>query len=171
MCKVGEMDVKIMFVIRSFLSWLELWFGYFLLLEYVLMGVGLFLLMLLFINKLGLLDVIILIIGFFFNVSKLIFLSFSIKLWMIFVFVGIGFFIGMIGVFLCFLLSKIVSEDEVGKMFVILLSGEIIVKFLGIIVFVNIYSEIVYIFCGMVFLIEVFLFFFIFVVVVLIVFN
>lgn len=58
-----------------------------------------------------------------------------------------------------------------GKMFVILLSGEIIVKFLGIIVFVNIYSEIVYIFCGMVFLIEVFLFFFIFVVVVLIVFN
>lgn len=171
MCKVGEMDVKIMFVIRSFLSWLELWFGYFLLLEYVIMGVGLFLLMLLFINKLGLLDRIILIIGFFFNVSKFIFLSFSIKLWMILVFVGIGFFIGMIGVFLCFLLSKIVSEDEVGKMFVILLSGEIIVKFLGIIVFVNIYSEIVYIFCGMVFLIEVFLFFFIFVVVVLIVFN
>lgn len=171
MCKVGEMDVKSMFVIRSFLSWLELWFGYFLLLEYVLMGVGLFLLMLMFINKLGLLDRIILIIGFFFNVSKLIFLSFSIKLWMIFVFVGIGFFIGMIGVFLCFLLSKIVSEDEVGKMFVILLSGEIIVKFLGIIIFVNIYSEIVYIFCGMVFLIEVFLFFFIFVVVVLIVFN
>lgn len=171
MCKVGETDVKIMFVTRSPLSWSESWFGYLLSSEYALMGVSLLMFMPLFTNKLGLSDRIILTIGLLSNASKLIFLSFSTKSWMILASVGIGSFIGMIGASLRSLLSKTVSEDEAGKMFAILSSGETIAKFLGTIAFVNIYSETVHIFRGMAFLIEAFSFFPILVAVVLIVFN
>lgn len=171
MCKVGETDVKIMFVTRSPLSWSESWFGYLLSSEYALMGVGLLLFIPLFTNKLGLSDRIILTIGLLSNASKLIFLSFSTKSWMILASVGIGSFIGMIGASLRSLLSKTVSEDEAGKMFAILSSGETIAKFLGTIAFVNIYSETVHIFRGMAFLIEAFSFFPILVAAVLIVFN
>lgn len=38
MCKVGEADVKIMFVTRSPLSWSESWFGYLLSSEYAIMA-------------------------------------------------------------------------------------------------------------------------------------
>lgn len=171
MCKVGEADVKIMFVTRSPLSWSESWFGYLLSSEYAIMGVSLLLFTPLFTNKLELSDGKILTIGLLSNASKLIFLSFSTKSWMIFVSVGIGTFTGMIGASVRSLLSKTVSEEEVGKMFAILSGGETIAKFLGTTAFVNIYSETAHIFRGMAFLIGAFLYFSILVVSVLVVFN
>lgn len=74
---------------------------------------------------------------------------------MVFVLVFIGVMLGLIIFVLCLLVSKVVDVDEVGKMFVLLFVVEILLKFLGFIVFLNIYSLSVYVFLGVGFFVEV----------------
>ncbi|XP_078310307.1 lysosomal proton-coupled steroid conjugate and bile acid symporter SLC46A3-like [Crassostrea virginica] len=157
LCKVGEMDIKLMFLTRSPLSWPKSWFGYFLSVESAVMGLCLFLLIPLFSKKIKLTDVTIVVIGLLSMLAKVIFLGFSSTSWMVFVSIGLGAFIGMVPSTLRSLLSKTLKEDEAGKVFSILSCGETILKSLGSLIFVNIYSATAHIFRGIAFFAEAFI--------------
>lgn len=121
------------------------------------MGLCLFLLIPLFSKKIKLSDVTIVVIGLLSMLAKVIFLGFSSTSWMVFVSIGLGAFIGMVPSTLRSLLSKTLKEDEAGKVFSILSCGETILKSLGSLIFVNIYSATAHIFCGIAFFAEAFI--------------
>ena len=157
LCKDGEKDVKVMFLTRSPLSWSRSWFGYFLSAELAVMAFCLLFLLPLFSRKLNLSDVNIVIIGLISMFAKVIFLAFSTTSWMVFVSLGMGAFIGMAPSTLRSLLSKTLNEDEAGKVFSILSCGETISKFLGSLIFVNIYGATAHIFRGITYITEAFI--------------
>lgn len=111
------MDINFLFVIWSFLNWFKFWYGYFLFLDYVVMGFCLFIFLFLFFNKFMFFDVIIMIVGIGCKFVCLIWVGFCDEFWMVFFFVVIGVMVGMIMFVLWFLVSKVVYIDEVGKMF------------------------------------------------------
>nr|XP_022314614.1 proton-coupled folate transporter-like [Crassostrea virginica] len=108
-------------------------------------------------RKLNLSDVNIVIIGLISMFAKVIFLAFSTTSWMVFVSLGMGAFIGMAPSTLRSLLSKTLNEDEAGKVFSILSCGETISKFLGSLIFVNIYGATAHIFRGITYITETFI--------------
>ncbi|XP_062610553.1 lysosomal proton-coupled steroid conjugate and bile acid symporter SLC46A3-like [Saccostrea cucullata] len=153
-CKVGEMDVKLMFVTRSPLSWPKSWYGYLLSLDYAVIGVCLLLLMPMFSNQFKFLDVTIMMLGIGSQIAHLTLVGVSDKSWMVFASVAVGAFKGMIISALRSIISKSVHADEVGKMFSLITCGETLSKFLGTLIFVNIYSTSAHIFPGIVFFVE-----------------
>ena len=156
LCKDGEKDVKVMFLTRSPLSWSRSWFGYFLSAELAVIGLFTFLASLVS-RKLNLSDVNIVIIGLISMFAKVFFLAFSTTSWMVFISLGMGAFIGMAPSTLRSLMSKTLNKDEAGKVFSILSCGETISKFLGSLIFVNIYGATAHIFRGIAYITEAFI--------------
>lgn len=153
-CKVGEMDINLLFVTRSPLSWSKSWYGYLLSLDYAVMGLCLFIFLPLFSNKFMLSDVTIMMLGIGCKFVRLIWAGFCDQSWMVFVSVAIGAMAGMITSALRSLISKAVHVDEAGKMFSLLSCGETSSKFLGTLIFVNLYSATAHIFPGIAFIVE-----------------
>ncbi|XP_022337700.2 lysosomal proton-coupled steroid conjugate and bile acid symporter SLC46A3-like [Crassostrea virginica] len=157
-CKVGEMDINLLFVTRSPLNWSKSWYGYLLSLDYAVMGLCLFIFLPLFSNKFMLSDVTIMILGIGCKFVRLIWAGFCDESWMVFVSVAIGAMAGMITSALRSLVSKAVHADEAGKMFSLLACGETCSKFLGTVIFVNLYSVTAHIFPGIAFMVEAFVY-------------
>lgn len=140
-CKVGEMDVTVLFVTRSPLSWPKSWYGYLLSVDYAIMGLCLLFLLPILSGILQFSDASILIIGISCKVVRLIWAAFASKTWMVYVSVVIGAFAGLITSAVRSLVSKAVSENEAGKLFSLLACAETASKLFGVLIFVNLYSE------------------------------
>ncbi|XP_062600829.1 proton-coupled folate transporter-like [Saccostrea cucullata] len=157
-CRTGEGDINLLFITRRPLSWPKPWYGYLLSLEYAVKGVCLFLFLPLLSNKLMLPDVTIVMLGILCKLVRLVWAGFCNTTWMVFVSVAIGAMAGMSTSALRSLASKAVDVDEAGKLFAILTAAETSSKFLGSLIFLNIYGVTAHIFPGMAFLIEAFVY-------------
>lgn len=153
-CKVGEMDITVLFVARSPLNWPKSWYGYLLSVDYAVMGGSLFLFLPFLTSILKAPDAALLIIGISCKIVRLTWAGFCRETWMVYVSVVIGAFAGMITSALRSLLSKSVDEDEAGKIFSLLACGETASKLLGVVVFVNIYSATAPFFAGAAYIFE-----------------
>ncbi|XP_069134462.1 lysosomal proton-coupled steroid conjugate and bile acid symporter SLC46A3-like [Argopecten irradians] len=157
-CKVGEMDITVLFVARSPLNWPKSWYGYLLSVDYAVMGSSLFLILPVLTAFFKVSDVALLLIGITCKIIRLIWAGFCRETWMVYVSVVIGAFAGMITSSLRSLLSKSVDEDEAGKIFSLLACGETASKLLGVVIFVNIYSATAAIFPGFAYGLEAFIY-------------
>ncbi|XP_074641358.1 lysosomal proton-coupled steroid conjugate and bile acid symporter SLC46A3-like [Tubulanus polymorphus] len=153
-CKAGEIDVTLLFVEYYPLSWSKSLYGYLLAVDYATLGLSLCLLLPLLSVVFKIQDVNLVIIGIVFKTTRLVFVSVSDQTWMIFVGVIVGSVSGMIVSGSKSIISKLVDEDEIGKIFSLLSCGETASNLLGAIIFTNLYSVTFQIFPGMAFVIE-----------------
>lgn len=153
-CKVGEMDVTVLFVSRSPLNWPRSWYGYLLSVDYAVMALCLFLVLPVLSNLLKTPDILIIILGLSCKIVRLIWAAFCRESWMVYSSVVVGAFAGLITSSLRSLLSKAVDEDELGKIFSLLASGETASKLFGVVIFVNLYGATAPFFPGFTYLIE-----------------
>ncbi|XP_046380482.1 solute carrier family 46 member 3-like [Haliotis rufescens] len=161
-CKVGEMDVTVLFVQRSPLYWPESWYGYLLSLDYAVMGVCLLLFLPVLSSVMKIPDVFIVMIGIGCKLVRSVWAGFCSETWMVYTSVVIGALAGMITSALRSLMSKHVSEDELGKTFSLVASGETASKLIGTILFTNIYAASVFFFPGFAYLVEAMIYFIMF---------
>ncbi|XP_041348395.1 proton-coupled folate transporter-like [Gigantopelta aegis] len=157
-CRIGDADVTVLFVQRSPLFWPESWYGYLLALDYCVMGAVLLLLLPLLSNVLHFSDVTLLMIAIFFKLIRSFWAGFCTKTWMMYTSMAIGGLAGMLTPVIRSFTSKHVQDDEQGKAFSLLSSGETASKLLGSIIFTNIYSATVSLFPGLTYLFEGFLY-------------
>jgi PCFT/HCP family folate transporter-like MFS transporter 1/3 len=116
------------------------------------MGIVLLVLLPVFSNYLKLNDATISIIGMLCASVRFLILAWSEESWMVWLAVVVGSLAGIINSPVRSLLSKLVNENEIGKMFSILGTGETIAKFTAV-VFTSIYGYSLNIFAGMPFVI------------------
>lgn len=166
-CKVGEMDVTVLFVERSPLNWPRSWYGYLLSVDYAVMGTCLLLVLPVLSGPFNLPDCAIIIIGLSCKVVRLIWAGFCRETWMVYTSVVIGSFAGMITSAIRSLVSKAVDEDEVGKMFSLLASAETASKLFGIVIFVGIYGATASFFPGFAYILEAIVYVFMLLVIIL----
>ncbi|XP_064620841.1 proton-coupled folate transporter-like [Lineus longissimus] len=157
-CKAGEVDITMLFVERAPLGWSKSLYGYLLAVDFACLGLSLWILLPLFSNILGIKDANLVLIGLTFKISRLIFVAFSNQTWMVFASVVVGSVSGMIVSGCKSLISKTVTEAEVGKSFSLLSCGETASNLVGAIIFTNIYSATFEIFPGFTFIVEAFIF-------------
>ncbi|KAK3589139.1 hypothetical protein CHS0354_017106 [Potamilus streckersoni] len=153
-CKVGEMDITLLFVSRTPLSWPKSWYGYLLSVDYAVMGSCLFFILPILSNILKLPDIIIIIIGITCKIVRLTWAGFCTETWMVYLSVVIGSFAGLITSSVRSLMSKVVEEDEHGKTFSLLASAETASKLLGTLIFVSLYGATAYFFPGFAYIFE-----------------
>lgn len=151
-CRTGLTDVTLLYTERSPLSWPTSWFGYLSALDNASMGIVLLVLLPVFSNYLKLNDATISIIGMLCASVRFLILAWSEESWMVWLAVVVGSLAGIINSPVRSLLSKLVNENEIGKMFSILGTGETIAKFTAV-VFTSIYGYTLNIFAGMPFVI------------------
>lgn len=167
MCKSGEVDITLLFTEKSPLHWRKSLYGYLLATDYAMLGIASALLLpgLIRVFRLG--DAILVVTGVLFKIIRLVMLAFSTETWMVFLSVVIGCPSALIISCAKSLISKSVDEDEMGKTFSLLSSGETLSNFLGSIVFTSVYSATVAIFPGLTFVVDAALFFLLFLAVLL----
>lgn len=153
-CKVGEMDVTVLFVTRSPLSWPKSWYGYLLSVDYAVMGLCLLFVLPVLSSIVHLSDASILMIGISCKIVRLTWAAFAFRTWMVYVSVIIGAFAGLITSAVRSLVSKSVNEHEAGKLFSLLACAETASKLFGVLIFVNLYSETADMFAGLAYLFE-----------------
>lgn len=151
-CRTGLTDVTLLYTERSPLSWPTSWFGYLSALDNASMGIVLLVFLPVFSNLLKLNDATISILGMLCASVRFLILAWSRESWMVWVAVVIGSLAGLINSPVRSLLSKLVHENEIGKMFSILGTGETLAKFTAV-VFTSIYGYTLNIFAGMPFVI------------------
>lgn len=150
-CRTGLTDVTLLFTEKSPLSWPTSWFGYLSALDNAAMGFILLVFLPILSNVLKFSDLSISIIGLACACIRFVIMAWSNETWMVWLAVVIGSFGGIINSPVRSLLSKMVQEDEVGKMFSLLGSGETAAKFLAV-VFTYLYGSTLDIFPGFAFL-------------------
>lgn len=128
-CRTGLTDVTLLYTEKSPLSWPTSWFGYLSAADNAAMGIILLVLLPLLSSVVKLNDATISMIGLSCACARFVIMTWSKKTWMIWLSVIIGSIGGVINSPVRSLLSKMVHEDEVGKMFSLLGSGETIAKF------------------------------------------
>ncbi|XP_053374850.1 proton-coupled folate transporter-like [Mercenaria mercenaria] len=151
-CRTGLTDVTLLYTELPPLSWPTSWFGYLSAADNATMGVVLLIILPILSNIIKLSDSVISMIGLGCASIRFIILTWSKHTWMVWVAIGIGSFGGLINSPARSLLSKLVHEDEVGKIFSVLGSGETIAKFFALI-FTALYGTTLDVFPGMSFLI------------------
>lgn len=151
-CRTGLTDVTLLYTELPPLSWPTSWFGYLAAADNAAMGIVLLIILPIMSNYIKLSDSVISIIGLGCASIRFIILTWSKHSWMIWVAISVGSFGGLINSPARSLLSKLVHEDEVGKIFSVLGSGETIAKFLALI-FTALYGSTLDIFPGLSFLI------------------
>ena len=150
-CKSGELDVLQLFVQRTPLSWPDYMYGFLLATDYACLGIAVILLLPLLVNYAHLNDVLLVLLAMIFKTIRLVTLSYSDHTWMVFFSVVIGAPSAMLMSGLKSLISKTVDEDELGKAFSLLSSGETIASMIGSITFISVYNATSAVFPGMVF--------------------
>lgn len=164
-CRAGEVDVTILFVQRRPLSWPSSWYSYLLTIDYGVMGLSLFFLLPLLSNVLKVNDIMILWFSLAFKIIRVVWSAFWTESWMVYTAVIIGAVAGLASSAFRAILSKIVREDELGKVFALLACGETASKSVGAIIFTSLYSVTASWFPGSVFVIEACIYLILFVVV------
>ncbi|KAK3084132.1 hypothetical protein FSP39_010770 [Pinctada imbricata] len=152
-CKVGEMDITLLFVTRSPFNWPKSWYGYLLSLDYAVMGICLFIFLPFLTSVCKFSDGGIILVGISCKIVRLVWAGVSGQTWMVFVSVIIGAFAGMITSAIRSLLSKAVNEDEAGKIFSLLACAETASKLIGVLIFINLYSATAFFYPGLSYLI------------------
>lgn len=140
LCKSGEIDVMLLFVERSPLSWSESTYSYLLAVDYAAMGVVQLLLLPLFTRCADCADTTLVLIGLLFKSARLLMLTLSVETWQVFAAVVTGCPLSLIISGIKSMISKTVSEDEIGKTFSTLSCGELMANLFGSIVFNNVYA-------------------------------
>lgn len=131
-CRTGLTDVTLLYTEKSPLSWPTSWFGYLSAADNAAMGIILLVLLPLLSSVAKLNDATISMIGLFCACVRFVIMTWSKKTWMVWLSMAIGSIAGVINSPIRSLLSKMVHEDEVGKMFSLLGSGETIAKFCAV---------------------------------------
>ena len=138
LCKSGEIDVMLLFVERSPLSWSESTYSYLLAVDYAAMGVVQLLLLPLFTRCADCADTTLVLIGLLFKSARLLMLTLSVETWQVFAAVVTGCPLSLIISGIKSMISKTVSEDEIGKTFSTLSCGELMANLFGsIVIFVD----------------------------------
>jgi len=150
-CRTGLTDVTLLYTEKSPLSWPTSWFGYLSAVDNASMGFVLLVFLPILSNVLKISDASISVIGLACACIRFVVMAWSNETWMVWVAVVIGSIGGIINSPVRSLLSKMVHEDEVGKMFSLLGSGETMAKFLAVI-FTYLYGSTLDIFPGFAFL-------------------
>lgn len=162
MCKSGEVDITLLFTEKSPLRWRKSLYGYLLATDYAMLGLASALLLpgLILVMHLG--DATLVVTGVLFKIIRLVVLAFSTETWMVFLSVVVGCPSALIISCAKSLISKAVDEDEMGKTFSLLSSGETLSNFIGSLLFTSIYSATVAVFPGLAFVADAALFFLLF---------
>ncbi len=150
-CKSGEVDVTLLYVERSPLSWHKSMYGYLLATDYACLGLAVFALLPVLSNILHINDITLVAIGIGFKIIRLIIMTFSNYTWMIYISVIIGCPSAMIISGSKSLISKTVDENEVGKAFSLLSCCETVSNLIGSVLFTNLYSMTLHLFSGLTF--------------------
>ena len=150
-CKSGEVDTTLLYVERSPLSWTKSMYDYLLALDYAFLGISVFFILPVLSSYYGVHDLTLVCIGLLFRVIRLLILAFSNTTWMVY-------FSVMIGCPSAFaisgtksLISKMVGEHEIGKVFSLLSCGETISNLLGTVIFNTVYTATLSIYPGLTF--------------------
>ncbi|XP_061198268.1 proton-coupled folate transporter-like [Saccostrea echinata] len=158
-CRTGLTDVTLLYTEKSPLSWPTSWFGYLSAAENAAMGIILLVLLPVFSSVAKLNDATISMIGLFCACVRFVIMTWSKKTWMVWLSMVIGSVGGVINSPVRSLLSKMVHEDEVGKMFSLLGSGETVAKFCAVF-FTYLYGHSLDIFPGLPFILAAVLYIF-----------
>ena len=140
LCKSGEVDITLLFVERQPLHWQESAYGYLLATDYACMGIAVLTVLPLLTGKLKWKDTTLIFTGLVFKLARLFLLAFSSHTWMVYLAVVLGCPLSFIISGVKSQISKLVSEDEIGKTFSILSCGETISNLLGSVIFNNTYA-------------------------------
>ena len=146
-CRTGLTDVTLLYTELPPLSWPTSWFGYLAAADNAAMGVVLLIILPILSNVLKLSDSVISILGLACASLRFVILAWSKQTWMVWAAITIGSLGGLINSPVRSLLSKLVHEDEIGKIFAVLGSGETIAKFQAL-VFTALYGTTLDIFPG-----------------------
>ena len=146
-CRTGLTDVTLLYTELPPLSWPSSWFGYLAAADNAAMGLVLLIILPILSNVLKLSDSFISILGLGCASLRFVILAWSKQTWMVWVAISVGSLGGLINSPVRSLLSKLVHEDEVGKVFSVLGSGETIAKFQALI-FTALYGTTIDIFPG-----------------------
>lgn len=146
-CRTGLTDVTLLYTELPPLSWPTSWFGYLAAADNAAMGIVLLIILPVLSNVFKLSDSFISIFGLACASLRFVILAWSKQTWMVWVAISIGSFGGLINSPVRSLLSKLVHEDEVGKIFSVLGSGETIAKFQALL-FTALYGTTIDIFPG-----------------------
>ena len=150
-CKSGEVDVTLLFVERSPLSWQKSMYGYLLATDYACLGLAVFVLLPFLSNVPHINDITLVALGVCFKILRLTVLTFSNFTWMIYLSVVIGCPSAMIISGAKSLISKTVDEREVGKAFSLLSCCETVSNLVGSVLFTNLYSLTLNVYAGLTF--------------------
>jgi len=151
-CGTGMTDVILLYTALPPLSWPTSWFGYMSAADNAGMGIVLLIVLPFMSNVINLSDSVIIMIGLAGASIRCIVLTWSKHSWMVWTAISIGSLRGLSNSPARSLLSKLVHNDEEGKLFSVLGSGETIAKFVALI-FTALYGITLDIFPGMSFLI------------------
>ena len=150
-CKSGEVDIILLFVERNPLHWRRSMYGYLLALDYASMGLAAFVFIPVLTKLLHFSDLTIVQIGVACKVLRLIVVAFSSTTWMVYASVVIGAPSSFIVSGTKSLISKQVEEEEIGKTFSLLSSGEVVSNLIGSVIFTNLYAATVHLYPGFMF--------------------
>ncbi len=150
-CKSGEVDITLLFVERSPLSWHKSMYGYLLATDYACLGVAVFLVLPFLSNVLQISDINLVALGLSFKILRLTILTFANASWMVYFSVVVGCPSAMIISGAKSLISKTVEEREVGKAFSLLSCFETVSNLVGSVLFTSFYSLTLHLFAGLTF--------------------
>lgn len=153
-CKSGELDATLLFTEAAPLSWRKSMYGYLLAADYALLGAATLVLLPLLIRFFHLSDVTLLLIGVVFRVIRLLVLAFSRSTFEVYLSVIVGCPSALIIPCSKALISKAVSDDEMGKAFSLLSCAETVSILVGSVIFTTVYNSTKYIMPGFVFATE-----------------
>lgn len=153
-CKSGELDATLLFTEAAPLSWRKSMYGYLLATDYALLGLAMFAALPLLIRFFHLSDVNLLLIGVTFRVVRLLILAFSRSTFEVYLSVIIGCPSALIISCSKALVSKTVSDGEMGKAFSLLSCAETVSILVGSVIFTSVYNSTKYIMPGFVFAAE-----------------
>ena len=150
-------DITVLFVERRPLSWPESWNGYLFAVENASLGACQLFVLPLLSNAWKCSDEAILIMSIVSNVVRSVWTAFCTQTWMVVSSVVVG---GMAGIVMSAVrsgVSKHVQDNEVGKMFSLVYSFEVLSRLLGSLLFANLYRATAHVFPGFSFLVQAFL--------------
>jgi len=153
-CRAGEGDVTVLYTKKSPLNWSPSTYGYLMATNNACLGLATFVLLPSLSRFFRLSDITLVAVGLAFKAVRLAMLSYGQYTWMIFVAVIVGCPNALVVSSSRSLVSKLVAEDEQGKVFSLLSCGESVASVVGGVVFALVYRNAVGFMPGLVYLLD-----------------
>jgi len=153
-CKSGEVDITVLYTLKSPLNWSRSMYGYLLATDYACLGLASSVLLPCFIHFFHLSDLSLAMIGLTFKIVRLAMMSYGRHTWLVFLSVIVGCPSALIISSSKSIVSKLVGEDELGKTFSLLSCGETISNLIGSLLFTSIYGSSVHLMPGLTYLLD-----------------